>query len=132
MSKAAEDMRDSGGDVCQACGACCAYSREWPRFSLETDAELEAIPAALVADKLSGMRCEGERCSALHGRIGEFTRCTIYSVRPQVCRSCMPGDDACVIARAHFRLYEMPRSHSAGSDRNPPSSSQERLQETPR
>lgn len=106
---AVESVTDSGGDVCQACGACCAYSRDWPRFSLETDAELDAIPAALVAENQSGMRCDGDRCLALAGTIGELTRCTIYTVRPQVCRSCMPGDDACVMARRHFRLYEMPR-----------------------
>ena len=22
--------------ICQACGACCAYSADWPRFALET------------------------------------------------------------------------------------------------
>lgn len=26
---------------CQSCGACCAYSADWPRFSLETEEELE-------------------------------------------------------------------------------------------
>jgi uncharacterized protein len=30
---------------CQACGACCSYSPEWPRFSLEDDAALEAVTA---------------------------------------------------------------------------------------
>ena len=34
--------------LCQSCGACCAYSREWPRFSTETDAELDSIPGELV------------------------------------------------------------------------------------
>lgn len=110
LALAANIASDSGGDLCQACGACCAYSRDWPRFSLETDAELEAIPPALVAENLSGMRCDGDRCLALAGKIGEQTRCTIYDLRPQVCRSCMPGDDACVMARRHFSLYEMPRS----------------------
>ena len=28
---------------CQACGACCSYSAEWPRFSLESDADLNGI-----------------------------------------------------------------------------------------
>lgn len=100
----------SGGETCQACGACCAYSRDWPRFTLETDAEIDRIPAALIAADLKGMRCDGQRCAALSGEIGKGTRCTIYAVRPQVCRSCMPGDDACHMARARFRLYELPRS----------------------
>ena len=90
--------------LCQSCGACCATSKEWPRFSLETDAELERIPEALVKDNLSGMRCEGERCMALKGKIGEWTACTIYDVRPRVCRACQPGDEACSIARATHEM----------------------------
>ena len=46
------------------------------------------------------MRCEGDRCAALSGEIGTATACTIYAVRPLVCRDCVPGDDACSIARA--------------------------------
>lgn len=100
---------EAGGHVCQTCGACCAYSREWPRFSLETDAELDLIPAALVDPSQGGMRCDGDRCAALAGEVGKATRCTVYAIRPQVCRSCMPGDDACRMARERFRLYELPR-----------------------
>lgn len=93
---------------CLSCGACCAYAREWPRFSTESDAELALIPEALVADTLSGMRCEGERCMALAGRIGEAVACTIYAVRPHVCRACEIGDDACTTARAHYALPALP------------------------
>lgn len=85
--------------LCQSCGACCATSRSWPRFSLETEAELAAIPETLVAADLSGMRCDGDRCLALVGRVGEHTACSIYAVRPLVCRDCLPGDDACQMAR---------------------------------
>src|SRR5688572_12682107 len=94
------------GDVpsCQACGACCAYSREWPRFTLEDDADLARIPVALVDDGLGRMRCLGDRCAALSGEIGMITACTIYAVRPQVCRACLPGDDACRMARERFGL----------------------------
>jgi Fe-S-cluster containining protein len=86
--------------LCQACGACCAHSREWPRFTLEDDADIDRIPAALIDDSQARMRCEGERCAALSGEIGAATACTIYDVRPLVCRDCLPGDDACSIARA--------------------------------
>ena len=94
------------GDVpsCQSCGACCAYSREWPRFTLEDDADLARIPAAFIDDGLGRMRCHGDRCAALSGEIGRTTACTIYAVRPQVCRACLPGDDACRMARARFGL----------------------------
>lgn len=106
------DLSESGGDVCQACGACCATDASWPRFSLETDEEIARIPEALVAESLSGMRCENDRCLALAGEIGKTTRCTIYDVRPQVCRSCMPGDDACLMARARHKIYDMPQISS--------------------
>ena len=47
---------------CQSCGACCAYSSNWPRFTIEEDAALDLIPSELVNDRLSGMRCDGDRC----------------------------------------------------------------------
>ena len=93
---------------CQSCGACCAYSAEWPRFSTETDAELARIPDALIDPSLSRMRSVGERCSALSGEIGTFTACTIYAIRPEVCRACVAGDDACQMARARHGLPPLP------------------------
>ena len=95
-------------DLCQSCGACCSYSRNWPRFTIEDDAVLDLIPAKFVNDKLSGMRCEGERCSALSGDIGVITACTIYAARPEVCRTCMPGDPECGMARRRFGLPPLP------------------------
>ena len=89
---------------CQSCGACCAYSADWPRFGLETQEEIEAIPREYVDDARGTMRCEGDRCIALHGDIGVATACTIYAVRPEVCRACQPGDDSCRKARQRFGL----------------------------
>lgn len=89
---------------CQSCGACCSYSSEWPRFSTETDDELDLIPVAFVNDGLSGMRCTAERCNALDGEIGLATRCTIYAMRPHVCRACQPGDEECLMARERHGL----------------------------
>lgn len=96
--RAGEQAAD--GEPCRSCGVCCAHSSAWPRFTLESDAEIARIPEALIAADSSGMRCEGERCAALSGEIGVATTCTIYAVRPIVCRDCLPGDDACTIARA--------------------------------
>ena len=84
---------------CQSCGACCSYSADWPRFTLEDDEQLAKIPETLVSADLSGMRCEGQRCLALSGEIGKHVACTIYAVRPDVCRACMPGDPECLMAR---------------------------------
>lgn len=89
---------------CQACGACCSYSQNWPRFTTEDDAELDLIPEKFVNEKLSGMRCDGDRCSALAGKVGVATSCTIYAVRPEVCRTCMPGDAECDMARRRHGL----------------------------
>ena len=97
-------MRSPDEDVCQSCGACCAYSAEWPRFSLESDAALSRIPPAYVDDARGRMRCVGERCSALTGEVGVATACAVYAVRPQVCGACQPGDPECNMARARYGL----------------------------
>ena len=94
----------ASSSVCQDCGACCAYSPEWPRFSLEDDETLARIPPAFVDATGGRMRCEGDRCSALAGQVGRATACTIYAVRPIVCRDCLPGDDACSMARERWGL----------------------------
>ena len=98
---------------CQACGACCAYSRDWPRFALETEEEIEAIPREYVDDARGTMRCAGNRCSALFGDVGVATACTIYALRPEVCRACQPGDDSCQKARRRFGLPPVMRSEFA-------------------
>ena len=94
--------------LCQSCGACCSYDASWPRFSLESEAEIARIPETLVDPKGSGMRCEGVRCAALTGKVGEATACSIYDQRPLVCRDCVAGDDACRMARAAHGLPALP------------------------
>lgn len=89
---------------CQACGACCCVSATWPRFSLEDDDQLAAVPPAFVAADESGMRCVGDRCSALQGVIGTATACGIYDARPLVCRDCVPGGEDCAIARSRHGM----------------------------
>jgi hypothetical protein len=84
---------------CQACGACCAYSPEWPRLTLEDDADIARIPAAFLDDGAGFMRWAGCRCAALTGEVGRATACAVYDARPIVCRDCQPGDVACLTAR---------------------------------
>lgn len=88
--------------LCRTCGACCSFSREWPRFTTEDDADLDRIPRELIDESLARMQCHGERCAALVGEVGVSTSCAIYVVRPDVCRACGPGDEACQQARHHF------------------------------
>lgn len=89
---------------CQSCGACCSYSRDWPRLTLEDDDAVARIPVEFLDDDSGTMRCKGDRCTALVGTVGVSTSCSIYAVRPEVCRACLPGDDACLIARQRFGL----------------------------
>jgi uncharacterized protein len=100
MEAAATDTENP----CRTCGACCAYSANWPRFTIEDDAALDLIPAKYVNERQSGMRCDGERCSALSGDVGIATSCAIYAVRPEVCRTCLPGDVECNMARRRHGL----------------------------
>jgi Fe-S-cluster containining protein len=95
---------DTGGDICRTCGACCSFSADWPRFSLEDESHLARIPAEFIDAGDGGMRCNGRRCAALIGVVGRSTSCAIYPLRPDVCRACAPGDAACREARAHFGL----------------------------
>jgi len=97
---------------CQTCAACCSYSREWPRFTTEADADIARISSEFIDDQLGRMRCNGDRCSALVGAVGASTSCAIYAVRPEVCRACEPGDDACQMARQKFGL---PPAHGVSS-----------------
>jgi Fe-S-cluster containining protein len=90
--------------LCQTCGACCSYSKEWPRFSTEDDAALDRIPPAYVDSGQGRMRCNGDRCTALVGDVGVATSCAVYGVRPAVCRTCLPGDDECQMARRRHGL----------------------------
>jgi Fe-S-cluster containining protein len=89
---------------CQRCGACCAYAADWPRFTLEDESAIRRIPAHYVDEARGRMRSDGGRCRALKGEIGGSTECAVYELRPDVCRACEPGDDACLMARRRHGL----------------------------
>lgn len=89
---------------CQSCGACCAFSADWPRFALESDEQLARIPEGFRDDAKGRMRSIGDRCAALTGEVGRHVACAVYEDRPNVCRDCQPGDDACREARAAYGL----------------------------
>ena len=57
-----------------------------------------------ILEEIYTMRCYGDRCSALLGEVGVLTTCAVYDVRPDVCRACAPGDEACTLARQAFGL----------------------------
>jgi len=71
---------------------------------MESDADLDRIPHEYVDGDLGCMRRSGNRCVALVGEMGTSTAGAIYTVRPDVCRACLPGDDSCKLARRRFNL----------------------------
>lgn len=88
---------------CQECGACCSYSYDWPELWYPADA---AVPEHMITEDGQFVQCDGDRCIALQGVVGKLVNCSIYHIRPVVCRTCMPGDDACRLARKHFNLED--------------------------
>lgn len=91
---------------CQQCGACCAYSADWPVLIGEGDGA--ELPARFVDRTRGAMRCDGDRCTALAGAIGGRVRCTVYAYRPLVCRELQAGDDDCIAARNKHGLSTAP------------------------
>ena len=102
--RAFQENSPEKSSTCQACGACCSFSRHWPRFTTEDDSDLDRIPRAFADHHLGRMQCNGDRCAALVGEVGISTSCAVYNVRPDVCRACQPGDEACQLARHRFGL----------------------------
>lgn len=92
------------GVDCQTCGACCAYSFDWPELGEDPDGE--NIPMEMIDCEHGRMRCDGDRCCALAGDIGVAVRCVIYEDRPTVCRGFEPAEriDDCNKVRAWHGL----------------------------
>lgn len=91
-------------DPCQSCGACCAYSDDWPEFTDETNEHLASIPLEMCNIFTGRMWCYGDRCCALRGEVGKSTSCAIYERRPNVCREFEPASDGCNAVRQYFGL----------------------------
>lgn len=85
-------MPTTDADPCRACGACCDFPEPWSVVDL-TMADTVRIPAAMTTHSWGNrvkMRREGNRCVALVGTIGLDARCSIYDIRPEVCRDYDP------------------------------------------
>ncbi|MGY0778093.1 YkgJ family cysteine cluster protein [Azospirillum argentinense] len=95
-------LTEDGVPDCESCGACCAYSWEWPTFIGDWDGE--EIMEHLKED--GRMRCNGNRCAALMGTLGESVFCSVYEHRPLVCREFTAGSDACHTVRSQLGLQD--------------------------
>ena len=94
---------------CQKCGACCAS------FDVPLDAEDEArLRGAGLLDEITfpyerpawSVRFlkrdpATQRCVRLAGELGDCA-CSIYELRPNLCRALQPGDEHCLEARRKF------------------------------
>jgi Fe-S-cluster containining protein len=87
---------------CTSCGACCAYSESWPVFIGDRDAE--GIPEELIDLERERMQCYADRCAALVGTIGHQAKCSVYAMRPLVCREFEAGSADCLMVRRSFEL----------------------------
>ena len=108
---------------CQSCGICCspeASSRDGcygADYVEVTNRDLKRMSKALSAEEIGDRVSIGmddnscmklvpkngmERCAALTGRIGRSCACSIYEVRPGVCREFKPGSEECLEARKNY------------------------------
>lgn len=91
---------------CIKCGACCNYFHNIPILPEEVsliDKNLKQytmISPLQTKNGLSMKFVEGtKRCIALEGQIGQSVKCSVYDIRPPVCRKFEPGSDLCKKAR---------------------------------
>jgi len=94
-------------NVCQQCGACCAFFRV--SFYWAEAAQCN-LPAACIEQlnahlaSMAGTNQPAPRCRALQGEVGKQVTCLVYPARPSPCREVQPGDDKCNQARARYGL----------------------------
>jgi Fe-S-cluster containining protein len=101
-------------NVCQQCGACCAFFRVsfyWAEAAQRRlpDSCIEQLNAHLAS--MAGTNQPAPRCRALQGEVGKQVTCLVYPARPSPCREVQPGDDKCNQARAKHGLHPLDRQH---------------------
>jgi len=94
------------------CGACCCnndgnraagffdYVEVHPGDALRKRSDLLSKLAIRNADRQVHLRLtEDGRCVALDGTLGVSVHCSIYALRPTVCRRVQPHSEECLSAR---------------------------------
>ena len=100
---------------CQHCGACCISDYDAEDYVHVTNEEAEdfwerKLGKLLHEERTFGgspmlsMRTKHDRtgncrCIALRGTIGKKVHCSVYDIRPSVCRGFTPGSNVCDYAR---------------------------------
>ena len=83
--------------ACEGCGLCCCndHDTKWIEVSAE-DANripIEFLQRGDITPFAMKQTANG-RCVCLD----DLNRCSIYPLRPTICREVMPGDDLCVVS----------------------------------
>jgi Fe-S-cluster containining protein len=94
------------------CGACCAntdenraegfrdYVQVFPRDALARRGDLLGVYAVRNKRGEIHLRLDTEdRCVALEGVLGDRVRCSLYALRPEVCKRVEAGSEECLRAR---------------------------------
>ncbi|MFO0748030.1 MAG: YkgJ family cysteine cluster protein [Myxococcota bacterium] len=97
---------------CTRCGACCCntdtnraegfidYVEVLPGDVLRRRPDLMGkLAVRNVARQIHLRLTPDGRCVALEGKLGQSVHCSIYDVRPTVCRRVQPGTEECLNAR---------------------------------
>lgn len=104
---------EEDSQICQQCGACCAYFRVSFYWAEADDAPGGTVPVGLTQPLTPHLRCmqgtseRSPRCTALQGSIGQGVSCGIYAQRPSSCQDVNPGDAKCLKARAAHHLPDL-------------------------
>ena len=107
---------------CQSCGACCQTSHRAPRDSERfrfwadcTPADVKRMPRRVRLKLVPTRGADGTRsmatplgfdgrCGFLRGAIADQVKCSIYDVRPSLCRAFRAGSEFCRASRREIGL----------------------------
>lgn len=108
---------------CRKCGACCIPSTETDLYATLEENETvrleragkahlfgtanRSLPVLVWAEEYFAMRTKTIKqggfdvtvCAAFEGEIGKKCSCSVYGIRPEVCRAFRPGSKECLGAR---------------------------------
>jgi uncharacterized protein len=83
---------------CQYCGACCKH-RDDPKWIEVTAEDAKKIPLAWLQvgdiEPFAMRQTDSGRCVAFEWEVGKHCRCSIYDIRPSICRKVQPHDEIC-------------------------------------
>lgn len=95
-------------DVCQSCGACCAFFRVSFYWSEGEVMPADAVePLTAVYSCMQGTNQKQPRCVMLTGEIGQQISCSMYELRSSSCKEVQAGDEQCTKARVAHKLIPL-------------------------